>query len=111
MFVLKQAAHVVLGAQKLAAHLISEHLVVGATESLVLQFLSDLNFEILVTDARAIHIREQIIDESFEQRYIFKNEFRHVAVTQRAHEHQVLRHLRVLSFKASRHDEDRLESA
>ena len=69
--------------------------------STILQHLFHSIIEIGIAHSGAVETREQIRNESQEERYILKHKLGKVHVTQRSHQHHILRDKQTLSCRNS----------
>lgn len=68
------------------------------------------SFEVHVTLSWYIQSREEITDQSHEDRNVISDDLRDVKVTQRAHKHLILRAISVTSLQGTSDDQYRLNS-
>ena len=69
------------------------------------------SFKVHVTLSWYIQSREEITDQSHEDRNVICHDLRDIKVTQRTHEHLILRAISVTSFEGTSDNQYRLDSA
>lgn len=69
------------------------------------------SFKVHVTLSRYIQSREEITDQSHEDRNVIRDDLRDVKVTQRTHKHLILRAISITSLQGTSDDQYRLDSA
>ena len=71
--------------------------------------LFDDLFEVLISFSRDVHGREQISDETQENRHVIRDDLRHVEITKSSHEDLIFSTTWISSSQGSRNDKHRLD--
>jgi hypothetical protein len=83
-------------------HLQLHNVFVVVVHRLLIKFILQRRLENGIGDAGAVQSREQVLNETFEERHVLVHELREVRVAQRPHKHQVLRHVCELTLQRPR---------
>ena len=90
-------------------NLFEEKILIRVFISFLLKILNDMTIKSLITNSFGLDTWEQISDKTREKWYILEDELRHVHISQRSHQHRILRHIRIAPLEKTSLHKDGLD--
>jgi hypothetical protein len=88
-----------------------EKIIIRVLASSLFKDVDNVTVQSLITNSIGFDTREEIVNESSEQRYIFIDELWHVHISEGSHQHDVFWEVRERSLKLTGHDKYGLKSS